>query len=565
MNATPEGRGTEPGLAPGGDLPPLLRWLGGLDERRALALFLGASLLLTLAAALSSDSVFQVDEYFQVIEFTSHKLGVTPGGALPWEFAARMRGWTQPGLYYLLARGAMAAGIHDPFALTRAFRVASGLVAWSALVAIVLATRAWFPARPWRPAVACSLALAYHAPYLAARTSSESGATSFLLLGLALLVGPGAGGGLAARAPARRLLAAGAALGLAFECPYQVGLAIAGLMLWLLLRGRERWRTFALTGAGLAAVLALGVLVDAWGYGGFALVPWNYLRVNVFEDRAAGFGTMPPYAYAGILLLTFPPFGAALLAGLLLLWWRRPGHLLTWLTAPFVIGHSLIGHKEFRFLFPMLAPAALGLLLLWSGPEARAGRGAALLRRLRALWFSRAVWALDLAAVLLLCLLPSSDNFGLQRYFREHGYAGRWVGFTDPLRAHGIETPFLWPRPLPPVAVVRSVAELARAADASPVPLLVAAKYPLPDGAADFLARRAERVFVSLPPFVARLNLFHWVDRADLTYVYRIPPALPGKTAGAPGKGRAPPRAATRRRPPGRRGPRAPAPAAPRR
>jgi len=523
--AFPIDESTDANLAPGDGLPPLLRWLGGRSERATLALLLGANLVLTVAAALSSDSVFQIDEYFQVIEFASHKLGVTPGGALPWEFAARMRPWTQPGFYYLLARGAMAAGVDDPFVVARIFRVASGLVAWVSLSALVLAVRAWFPRPPWRSATALSLALAYYSPYLAARTSSESASASFLLLGLALLVGGNVDSGRRGSAP--RLLAAGAALGLSFECRYQAALAVAGVLLWLLFHGRDRLRSAALVGLGIAALLALGVLVDAWGYGGFEFVPWTYLRVNVLEGKAATFGTMPFYAYAGMFLLTFPPFGAMLFLGMAVFWWRFPRHLLSWLTLPFVVGHSLIGHKEFRFMFPMLAPGTLCLLLLWSRPEALPGRVAAFFRALRAAWFSRVTWTVDVLLALVLCLLPSSDNLGLQRYFRDHSGGARWVGLTDPRRLHGIETPFMWPRPLPPVDLVHSVDELRRAVESSDGPVLVAAKFPLPEGAAAYLERRGRRVFVSLPPFVADLNLFHWVDRADLTYVYRIDAGAP--------------------------------------
>ncbi len=522
--AAPPTETADAGQAGGAELPALLRWLGDKSEPTTLAVLLAANLALTLAAALSSDSVFQIDEYFQVIEFASHKLGITPGEALPWEFAARMRPWTQPGFYYALARGAMAAGVDDPFVLARVFRVASGLVAWSALATLVFAVRSWFPRRPWRSAMVASLTLAYYAPYLAARTSSESASSSFLVLGLALLaVVHEADGGVRARS-SLRFLAAGVALGLSFECRYQAALAIAGMVLWLVLHGPDRGRRVALVVLGLLAPIALAFLIDAWGYGVFEFVPWTYLRINVLEGKAAVFGTLPFYAYAGMFLLTFPPFGAMILLGMLVFWWRFPRHLLTWLTLPFVVGHSLIGHKEFRFMFPMLVPGALCLLLLWSQPEAIPGRMAAVVRALRAVWFSRVTWGIDAVLVLVLCLLPSSDNFGLQRYFRQHAGEARWVGLTDPRRSHGAETPFLWPRPLPPVGIVASADELEKTVGASHEPVFVAAKFPLPEGAEAFLDRRSERVFASLPPFIARLDLFHWVDRADLTYVYRIEP-----------------------------------------
>ena len=517
----PGGRDPEPRR----NVPPLLRLLGEAPERRVLAFALAANLALTLAAALASDSVFQVDEYFQTVEFASYKLGVTPAADLPWEFQARIRPFAQPALYWALARGAAKAGVEDPFALLRVFRIASGLIAWLALAALMRAAGRWFPERPWRAAMYASLALPYFVPYLAARTSSENLATAFLLLGLALVAwGEEPGGGWI------RSFSAGASLGLAVECRLQVAMSVAGVLLWTLVHGRGRLRSALLVALGLAAALLAGFVVDRWGYGTPEFVAWNYFRVNVLEGKAATFGVLPVVAYPFVFMLLFPPFGALIFLGMAIFWWRSPRHLLTWVTVPFVLGHSLVGHKEFRFMFPILAPATLCLVLLWARPRTAPGRLSSVLRALETTWFGRATLAWNALAALALCLLPSSDNFGLQRYFHDHAADPvRWAGFTDPRRPHGIAAPFLWPKPGPPVQLVKSAEELSRIVSESDRPVLVPAKFPLPPGAAAFLESHGERVFVSLPPFVSRLNLFHWVDRADLTYVYRVdrgpPPA----------------------------------------
>src|SRR5512137_420972 len=169
-----------PETSPAGN-PPLLRTLDAVG------------LALTLAAATTSDSVFQIDEHFQVVEFAGYKLGVTPPGELAWEFPARIRPWLQPGAYVLLARALHAVGVESPFPVMRGYRIASGLAAWAAIVALLLAVRHWFPSPRWRRAAYLSLTLPYFVPYLAARISSESLATTFLLLGVAILVAPGAG------------------------------------------------------------------------------------------------------------------------------------------------------------------------------------------------------------------------------------------------------------------------------------------------------------------------------------------------------------------------------------
>ncbi|HET8733149.1 MAG TPA: hypothetical protein VFM45_05180 [Anaeromyxobacteraceae bacterium] len=503
--------------------PAILRAIDGIDERRLHWTVLAAGLALTLAAATTSDSVFQVDEHFQVVEFASHKLGITPAEALAWEFPARIRPWLQPGAYALIARGLRAVGLESPFAAVRAFRIASGIAAWTAIAVLLVAVRRWFPSPRWRRAVTLSLALPYFVPYLAARVSSESVATTFLLLGLAAIVGfPGD----AARREGAtwvRHIAAGLALGLAFEARFQVGISVAGIVLWVLVHDPDRWRKVTALSAGLLVALAIGGAVDAWGYGAWELVPWNYLRANLVEGRAAAFGTSPWHGYLWMAAGLWPPFGIVLTLGLLLSWFRAPRHLLTWATVPFVVVHSLIGHKEIRFLFPMLPLATLAVLLAWSGPPPERRWEARTLRVLAVVWFGRATWAFNVLGLAALCLLPSTDNLELQRFFHDHAREpARWVALDDPRRFHGAPVPFLWPRPMPTVEVVRDAAGLAAALQAGPGPVYVTAKYPLPAGAEEVLARRGSRIFASLPAWLSRFDAFGWLKRADMTYVWRV-------------------------------------------
>jgi phosphatidylinositol glycan class B len=504
---------------------PLLRALDRIDEGRVLRVTLALCLAFTVAAAIASDSVFQVDEYFQVAGFASLKLGLTPAAALPWEHAERIRPWLQPGSYALLARGLGAVGVTDPFTLLRAWRVVSGLLAWGALAALLLAVRAWLPSARWRRLAYLSLALPYFVPYLAARLSSESASTTFLVLALAALLplASVAGGASGQAASRRRLVAAGAALGLAFAFRYQTGVAVGGLLLWVLVHRRDRWRAVGSLAAGMAIPLALGFAVDAWGYGTLEIVPWRYFDVNLLQGKAAVFGRSPMPAYLWFMAGLFPPFGIALLLALLLFWWRFPRHLLTWGTLPFVLVHSLIGHKEIRFLFPVLPAAALCVVLLLAAPPAARRWERFTVRVMGFLWLGRVTWTFNAAALLLLCLLPSSDNLELQRFFRRHAAEpARWVALADPRVFHGGAVPFLLPRPMPPLTVVKDSAGLEAALAAGPGPVMVTARHPLPLGVKAILDERGTLVFTSLPAWLARVNLFHWLDRADMTYAWRV-------------------------------------------
>jgi hypothetical protein len=80
--------------------------------------------------------------------------------------------------------------------------------------------------------------------------------------------------------------------------------------------------------------------------------------------------------------------------------------------------------------------------------------------------------------------------------------------------------------------VVADVAGLREALDAGPAPVYVTAKFPVPPAVEELLARRGTRIFSTLPPSLARVNLFDWVSRADMAYVWRVDRSTDGEPAG---------------------------------
>ena len=324
------------------------------------------ALLLILVAAFRSEGFFAADEQFQVLEFAGAKLGLTPESALPWEYQCRMRPWLQPALYTLAARGLASLGVADPFAWAFAFRLFSGLVAWLGVVGLAFCSERWLSDPAARRLAVRALALSYFVPYLAVRTSAESLSTSCLVLAVCLVV-------LASeRRPAAVDLVAGALLGLGCALRYA------------------------------AAVLALALLVDRWGYGEWTLAAWNYAFRNFVEHRAAlEFGARPWWGYLTLLALgPFGPLNLVLAAAVVVAWARHPRHVLTWMTLPLAVVQCAIAHKEVRFLFPiaMLGPVLLALAL--RGYTPRGWRRA----------LATAVVAYDLAGLAALCVLPAQPQ-----------------------------------------------------------------------------------------------------------------------------------------------------------
>ncbi|XP_051142628.1 mannosyltransferase APTG1 isoform X2 [Andrographis paniculata] len=104
-----------------------------------------------------------------------------------------------------------------------------------------------------------------------------------------------------------------------------------------------------------ALVLGLTFLLDYLLYGSWVVVPLNFMKFNFFSSGGDYYGTHPWHWYMTqgftVMLFTFIPFS---IAGIVeSKEWKLAG-LIAW-----VLGvYSLLGHKEFRFVLPVL-PIAL--------------------------------------------------------------------------------------------------------------------------------------------------------------------------------------------------------------
>jgi phosphatidylinositol glycan class B len=385
---------------------------------------LRVQLAVVAVTAFFSLTYFHPDEHFQVLEPLGVKLGTTVEAQLTWEFGARMRAWMQPAAYFVVARAAQALGLRDTFAIAFLLRLASGLLAWLALSAMVRTMLGWAGDPGVRRVQLRTATWLGFLPFLAVRTSSENVSGALFTLGFCLVlaaVPPAATDAARALLPGRAGFLAGALFGLAFECRFQTGVLVAGFVAWLFAFRRVGAAGAAALGGGLAVAVGLGLLVDRWGYGVWCFPPWEYLRVNLVDRVAsARFGTDPFYGYLYLLPANiFAPVVLVLMLALGLAWVRRPKHPVTWTTLPYVVVASALAHKEERLLFPMILVATSAVTLGLS-PSGRATpvpvwlrglarRGDALAARIWRLRKSPVAWlvvANDLAGMLLLAVYP---------------------------------------------------------------------------------------------------------------------------------------------------------------
>ncbi|MEZ4751663.1 MAG: glycosyltransferase family 39 protein [Bdellovibrionota bacterium] len=318
-------------------------------------------------AAVFSVGYHHPDEHFQILEYVALKLGSADVPNMAWEYHHGMRSWLQPSLLYAVTRVLQGMGLNEPPQWAFVYRLLSGVLSLAAIACFAQKSRPWFQrSEVWRATV-LAVFFFWCVPYLAVRTSSETWSSAFLLFGISACL----------RSPTenqiRGFLWAGLFWGFAFQFRFQAAVAVAGAVAYFLILQRNP-RVFLIF-PGVILTLLIGIVVDRWGYGYWGVSAWEYFYQNLWVGKVAEFGTSPWWAYPKLLAVKAgPPLSWVLMLGTFWAWFRFPFHLLTWMSVPFFLVHSAIGHKEARFLIPILVPALMQVGLLVDSLERSVGR-----------------------------------------------------------------------------------------------------------------------------------------------------------------------------------------------
>jgi len=340
-------------------------------QRRILPL---AILLLAaiprLWAAGWNQGIFWPDEIFQSLE-PAH--GFAFGyGFVPWEFDEGARSWLLPGLIGLFWKMLAALGVSTAPSFVIAAKLAVASLGLLGLYASMrLADRLAGPTAM----LLCGVLGASFPPSIifGSRCLGETASAPLCMVALLLIYD---------RRRSRLILAGGLSV-VAVYLRYQCGVFALGLLIWLLAARRAHEARWFGGGALLAGLGGMLLDVVTWGAPFHSLL--TYLRFNLFEGRAADFGTEPVAFYITTLWSSTGPALLVIAAGLVACLRRHPGLLAVLVL--FVAVHSAIGHKELRFLMPifplMLTLAGVGLASLMepssasTKPPARSRRRAA--------------------------------------------------------------------------------------------------------------------------------------------------------------------------------------------
>ena len=335
---------------------------------RSRGLALGGVLLAGAVARFwsiaSADGLYWPDEVFQSLE-PAHRL-VFGYGWQAWEFAQGARSWFLPGLIAGVFKVCAAIGVDDS---SHYLGVVEVLFAAANLTTAVcvgrLARRLGASGSAALGAVAAT-ALSGVSILISTRATGENLGALPVVAGLGLLV-----------APTRRaeVLWGAALLVVATFLRLQHGyfcLAAVGMVAV----GPRRRDVLPLLGVFAVGALSFG-LFDELTWGRWFHSAFTYVSANLMEGKASNYGVAPVWHYL-TSLTTAEPLLAPVAVGLAV-FGGRAALPISATALGYIALHSLIPHKELRFVWPavplLFAAAAVGLSARW--PAERTQRRAA--------------------------------------------------------------------------------------------------------------------------------------------------------------------------------------------
>ena len=369
-----------------------------------------AALVIHLITAWFSLGFQYQDEQSQIMDFAGYKMGMVPLDKLSWEYKAQIRQGIQPLAVVALYRTLEALHIANPFLCTFILRIFSGLLGW---LSVLLITREFcrrLSSEYWRRFLVLLSCFMWPIAFIQSHFSCESISGSLFFLGVVCLLA------LQRKEEEGKkniwlLMGAGALLGLAFVVRNQTAFMIMGLGLWCIFIGRYSFKKIIIMVLPALLMVGIGIIIDHWLYGEWVFSAYRYFYVNLVEDKVSEFGVSPFYYYFYMYYIAFIPVISVFIMGLIVFsWFRYPRHILTWICVPFFIIHSLIGHKEMRFLWPLIDAIPLLLVLPFQNMDvsklkSKAGPIAV-----------KVMWGLNIILLIFFSCKPGYNAFGMYEY-----------------------------------------------------------------------------------------------------------------------------------------------------
>jgi GPI mannosyltransferase 3 len=303
--------------------------------------------MIYLITAWNSHGFYHADEHYQIIEFAGLKSGTHSPGELAWEYHAKIRSSLMPSMAYLIFEAATFFKITDPYKQAFILRLITAILSLLTINYFVKQTEKLFLSRRTKGFYHLLSFFLWFVPFLSVRFSSETWSGLFFLLSLSVFHDPKNG--------QFKPYLIGLFLGLGFLVRFQTALLMVGFLAYLVFVQKKHVGYLMKIMLTFLLILFVGILLDRWYYGEWTITSWNYLNNTILEDSGLGFGTSSGFFYL-LKLIQLPTYfiGVPLVLSIILLLFKTPKNIYIWSIVPFILVHSIIPHKEERFMFPIV-------------------------------------------------------------------------------------------------------------------------------------------------------------------------------------------------------------------
>lgn len=466
-----------------------------------------------LALALMVTAFFSIgfhhpDEYYQIFEYMLVYSGKAHHSILsPIEMKYQMRPWFQPIFFNMLIKPLSWLGLDSPFHATLWLRTLTAFLAFFNFSLWMKWLHHLFPQKK------CFHFLWWFLPYFAIRTSSDTWGAHLILTGLAFILLEQLRKD---KVRMKTMLSFAILAGAAALFRYQTILITFPVVLWLLINKKLTLKTFLLPALTYAGVCLLELPFNYLGYAEWTWATFNHAYANVILKVSHQFGTMPPWGYFLLLLKSgFGIFGLFFIGGVLLYWKKQVKTLLGFTSIFYFIFFCFIGHKEVRFLTPLLFLAPVLLALAQNTTLEK---------------IQKPLYRLNFLLLVVVLLKPANRYAGLYQALYQESGKGENVHVLrddfDPTKSHLKFELEYFKKYKFQERVINTKAQLESMGRTFPNLLVATSKYK------EFLLMKSmphcQMKYSSYPQWLFKFNPFNWLSRSSILALWRCT-LKPGK------------------------------------
>jgi len=480
-------------------------WLFQLMNKKTIYI---VSAIVFIATAWFSEGYNHPDEHFQIIEFAGYKLGQNDTANLPWEYQFEMRPAIQPLIAYSVHKCSSFLWINDPFIITFLLRLITAAVSFLSIYMLFrLYSETIINKNLIIPFLLLSFLL-WFSVYNSVRFASDTLSGRVFIIGFALYF-------LKKSEDVTKYILTGLILGLSFIIRYQMVFMLGGFVAWLLFIKKAGIRNLLILSVGFILVFGLGILSDRWLYGKWELTVWNYFQQNILFDKVSGFGVYPWWYYLEQTFLNaLPPLSLVYIFAVLIYFISKPKDVISWILVPFLLVHFIIGHKELRFLYPMIGFLPVMIISVWDHFLQRKGE------KIAQNWFVKifikAFWITSILMLPVVIFHPADDRMHVFKklYRSASGPALLYYDELDPYKC--CYDVYYYRRSRLVTRHIDSINQIKTCQDT--LTYFVTAKFHDFQGT-DF---RPVLIYYALPEWTKWFNVNNWIERTKFWHIYRI-------------------------------------------